>query len=248
MPVEDPGTRVSPLDSERFGIIAARSDGITAEQVTLALEFCHSQNVQLLIARCRIEDTAAIQRLGKAGFELMDTLVYYKRDLAGSPVVDPGESPIRMLEPGEEAQVEAMARASFSDYSGHYHADPRLDRAACTEVYASWARSLCDQKEPSGFVLASPGPTGGLVGFGGFRRTPHDRGELLLGAVSPAARGAGLYGRLTLAGMFRLQSGGATEFVTSTYLGNWAAQRSWVAIGLHPSSAYHTFHRWFDRP
>jgi RimJ/RimL family protein N-acetyltransferase len=247
MPVEDPGTRVSQLDSERFGIVAARSDGITAEKVPLALEFCHSQNVQLLIARCRVEDVAAIHGLGKSGFELMDTLVYWKRDLAGSPVVDPGESPVRMLQPGEEAQVEEIARASFRDYSGHYHADPRLDRAACTEVYASWARSLCDQKEPSGFVLAAPG-RGGLVGFCGFRRTPRDQGELMLGAVSQAARGAGLYGRLTLAGMFRLQSMGATEFVTSTYLGNWAAQASWVAIGLHPSSAYHTFHRWFDRP
>jgi ribosomal protein S18 acetylase RimI-like enzyme len=247
MPVEDPGTRVSQLDSQRFGIITARSDGITAEKVPLALEFCHSQNVQLLIARCRVEDVAAIHALGKSAFELMDTLVYYKRDLARSPVVNPGESSVRMLQAGEEPQVEAIARASFRDYSGHYHADPRLDRTACTEVYASWARSLCDQKQSSGFVLAAPGP-GGLVGFGGFRRAPHDQGELLLGAVSSAARGAGLYGRLTLAGMFRLQSMGATEFVTSTYLGNWAAQASWVAIGLHPSSAYHTFHRWFDRP
>jgi ribosomal protein S18 acetylase RimI-like enzyme len=247
MPVEDPGTRVSQLDSERFGIIAARSDGITAEMVPLALEFCHAQSVQLLIARCRVEDVAAIHSLGKFGFELMDTLVYYRRDLAGLPVMDPRDSSIRVLQPGEEAQVEAIARASFRDYSGHYHSDPRLDREACIEVYASWARVLCELKEPSGFVLAAVGP-GGLVGFGGFRRTPLDQGELLLGAVNPATRGAGLYGRLTLAGMFRLQSFGATDFVTSTSLGNWAAQASWVAIGLHPSSAYHTFHRWFDRP
>jgi hypothetical protein len=66
--------------------------------------------------------------------------------------------------------------------------------------------------------------------------------------VLPTARGAGLYRNLTLAGMLRLQSSGAKKFITSTHLSNWSAQASWTAAGLHPSSAHHTFHRWFDRP
>jgi ribosomal protein S18 acetylase RimI-like enzyme len=247
MPVEDPGVRLSQLDSERFGIVAARCDGLTAEQLQATLEFCRSQDVQLLIARCSVEDLATVHSLGKAGFELMDTLVYYQRDLARSPVIAHDDELVRLLEAGEEDDVEAIARTSFRDYSGHYHADQRLDRDACTEVYASWARSCCEQSEPSSFVLVTSS-AGAIDGFSSFRRTLQDRGELVLGAVLPRARGAGLYGRLILAGMFRLQSSGATDFVTSTHLGNWGAQATWAKIGLHPARAYHTFHRWFDRP
>ncbi len=144
----------------------------------------------------------------------MDTLVYYRRNLASSPATDPGDGRIRLLREGEAEQVEAIARECFRDYGGHYHADPRLDRRA----------------------------------FSTFSLSPVDEGELLLGAVSPRARGSGLYRLLTLSGMYRLQSSGANRFVTSTYLGNWGAQASWAAAGLSPHAAYHTFHRWFDKP
>ncbi|MDQ2943021.1 MAG: hypothetical protein M3R21_05040, partial [Candidatus Dormibacteraeota bacterium] len=142
------------------------------------------------------------------------------------------------------AQVEAIARSCFRDYSGHYHADPRLDRDACTETYASWARSCCDQQEPAGFVLVA-GEARRRIAFSSFRRTSDTQGELVLGAVLPEARGAGLYRRLTIEGMLRLQSSGASLFVTSTHISNWSAQAAWIAAGLRPSRAYYTFHRWF---
>src|SRR5207244_11137457 len=102
---------------------------------------------------CKVENAAAVQMLESAGFLLMDTLVYYRRNLAGSPVADPHDDRIRLLRTGEEEQVEAIARECFRDYGGHYHADPRLDRRACTEVYASWARTSCEQRGAQGFVL-----------------------------------------------------------------------------------------------
>lgn len=212
-----------------------------------ALDFCRSQGVELLIGRCMVEDAETVHTLEAAGFLLMDTLVYYQRNLARSPVTDPGDDRIRLLRDGEGEQVEAIARECFRDYGGHYHADPRLDRRACTEVYASWARSSCEQQGASSFVLvADDGHS--VVAFSTFSLTAAGEGELLLGAVSPRARGSGLYRLLTLAGMYRLQSSGASRFITSTYLGNWGAQASWAAAGLSPHAAYHTFHRWFDRP
>lgn len=247
MPIEHTQIALSPLDTSRFGVCTARADALTAEGLSSALDFCRSQNVDLLIGRCTVEDAATVHTLEGAGFLLMDTLVYYQRNLAGSPVTDPGDERIRLLRAGEEGQVETIARECFDDYGGHYHADPRLDRRACTEVYASWARTSCERPGASGFVLV--GDDGhGLVGFTTFRLSAADEGELLLGAVSPKARGSGLYRLLTQAGMFRLQSSGATRFITSTYMGNWSAQKSWAAAGLSPYAAYHTFHRWFDRP
>jgi ribosomal protein S18 acetylase RimI-like enzyme len=246
MPVESPGIRLSQIDTDRFGVITARADGLDAEQLAAAIDFCKSHKVQLLISRCRVEDLETTHAFGAAGFLLMDTLVYYERDVSGSPVGDEASGPIELLRPGDEDQVEAIARECFRDYSGHYHADPRLDRDACTETYASWARACCEPADGR-FVLVA-GDAGKRVGFSCFRQAPADVGELLLGAVLPAARGAGIYRHLTLAGMRRLQSLGASRFITSTHLSNWSSQASWTAAGLHPYSAYHTYHRWFDRP
>ena len=244
MPVEAPGIRLSQIDTDRWGVVTARADGLEAEQLGQALDFCAAHRVQLLISRCPVEDIATIHAFGKARFLLMDTLVYYERDLVRSPVSGQAAGPIELLGPGDEDQVEAIARACFRDYSGHYHADPRLDRDACTEAYASWARALCEPA--SGRFVLVAGKPGSRVGFSAFRREPANVGELLLGAVLPAGRGAGLYRNLTLAGMLQLQAAGADKFITSTHLGNWGAQAAWTAAGLHPSSAYHTFHRWFD--
>jgi hypothetical protein len=245
MPVEAPGIRLSQIDTDRWGVVTARADGLDVEQLGPALDFCASHDVQLLIARCRVEDLATTHAMGKAGFLLMDTLVYYERDLVKSPISGPANGPIELMRPGDEDVVEAIARECFRDYSGHYHADLRLDRDACTETYASWARSLC---EPAGgrFVLMA-GEPGIRVGFSAFRLEPLNVGEHVLGAVLPAARGAGLHRNLTLAGMLRLQAAGAETFITSNHLGNWSAHPSWTTAGLHPFSAYHTFHRWFDR-
>ena len=246
MPVEAPGVRLSPLDIERFGLVIARADGLTALELPAVLDFCKSNQVQMLIARSGVEDATTTHALESASFLLMDTLVYYERDLASSPVQPGGTEEIHVLGPDDAARVEWIARECFQDYLGHYHADPRLDRDACTEVYASWARSSCENAGPDAFVLVTGSPR--LEGFSTFRRTASGEGELLLGAVLPAARGKGLYRQMTMAGMFRLQESGTKRFVTSTHLGNWGAQAAWSAAGLRPFRAYHTFHRWFDRP
>ena len=247
MPIEHSDIALSPLDTSRFGVRTARADALTAEGLSSVLDFCRSERVELLIGRCLVENTATVHALEAAGFLLMDTLVYYQRDLARSPVTDAGDDRIRLLHAGEEDRVEAIARESFRDYGGHYHADPRLDRRACTEVYASWARASSEHRGTPDFVLVADDGHG-LVAFSTFRLNAPGEGELLLGAVLTSARGSGLYRALTQAGMCRLQSSGATRFVTSTYLGNWAAQTSWTAAGLNPFAAYHTFHRWFDEP
>ena len=223
----------------------ARADEVAADDLEPISQFCDSNRVELLIARCRIEDIATTHALGAAGFALMDTLVYYQRDLTAlaTQALQPGL--IESLGTGDAQQVVAIARECFTEYSGHYHADPRLDRVACREAYASWAQACCDHTDDGSFVLVA-GDRENRTGFSCFRRSSESEGELLLGGVRAEARGRGLYTQLTLTGMNRLKAAGATRFLTSTHLGNWSAQAAWTAAGLHPYRAYHTFHRWFD--
>ena len=246
MPVEAAGVRLSALDTDRFGVVTARADEVTKSDVEALLDYCESHRVELLIARSRVEDVAATNALEDAGCALMDTLVYYERDLTAGSFEATPSGHIELLGPGDAEQVEAIARECFEDYTGHYHADPRLDRTACREVYASWARACCAGRGADEFVLVA-GDRANRIGFSCFRRGSPGEGELLLGAVRPNARGQGLYTQLTLAGMERLHAAGATRFVTSTHLSNWGAQWAWVRAGLRPYRAYHTFHRWFDR-
>jgi len=245
MPVEGHGVRLSTLDTQRFGSVVARADEISSKELKSTMDFCESHHVELLIARCPVEDTSSIEAFIGARFQLMDTLVYYRRALDSVSLIATSPVTIEPLGIGEAEQVASIARECFADYTGHYHSDHRLDRNACTELYASWAQACCEKGESNSFVLVA-GKHGHRVGFGCFRQEPPDTGELLLGAVLPSARGRGLYRDLTIAGMARMQAAGATRFVTSTHLSNWGAQAAWTAAGLRPYRGYHTFHRWFD--
>jgi ribosomal protein S18 acetylase RimI-like enzyme len=243
MPVEADGVRISTLDTDHFGVVTARADGVSASELPSVQRFCAANEVELLIARCTVGDTAAANAMIANDFLLMDTLVYYGRDLVAFPSNELVTEPAEQISSSDLDQVASIARECFQNYSGHYHADLRLNRQACTEVYVSWARTLCEADTPDVFVLVS-GPPGRRTGFSAFRLAA-DRGELVLGAVLPVARGQDLYRQLTVLGMRRLQAMGARRFITSTQLSNWAAQASWVRAGLRPTHAYYTFHRWF---
>jgi hypothetical protein len=128
---------LSPIDEKRFGIRIARASAITVESLPGVLEFCRQQSVGMLIARCAVADLAAAQAMEREGFLLMDTLVYYARDLRHPPLPRPSAEPIvRPCRPKDEPRVRQIAAEAFRAYLGHYHADPRLDRRLCDEAYA----------------------------------------------------------------------------------------------------------------
>ena len=71
----------SQLDSERFGVRAARAN-IVPETLARVLEFCSSEKIDLLIARCATGEISLVQQMESQGFQLMDTLFYYAFDLS----------------------------------------------------------------------------------------------------------------------------------------------------------------------
>lgn len=237
---------LSGIDQNRFGVPIARATRVTMETLPLVMEFCRANGVVLLIARCPATEIRAAQAMEREGFALMDTLIFFSRELTRSPIPpDTGQIAVRPIQPGEADAVRAVAIESFRGYSGHYHADDRLDRAACDETYVSWAYRACVSPEVADVVLVAD-RDGSIVGFATLRLNNAVEGEGVLFGVAPSAQGRGVYRSFMVRGMEWCLAKGASRMVVSTQITNMAVQKIWARVGFEPSHGYYTFHKWFD--
>jgi GNAT superfamily N-acetyltransferase len=242
-----PPVDLSPIDGERFGISVARASLVAPDTLPSVNDFCHEKGVALLVARCPASELRTAQAMERDGYSLMDTLSYYARNLTKMPIPpDTGTVLIRPVRPGEDEAVKRVAAESFRGYLGHYHADERLGRKECDEVYTSWAVRSCISRDVANEVLVAD-IDGDIVGFAALRLNSPEEGEGVLFGVAPSAQGRGIYRSLMIRGMEWCRSKGATRMVISTQITNVAVQKVWVRVGCEPSHAYYTFHKWFDR-
>jgi GNAT superfamily N-acetyltransferase len=241
-----PKVALSSLDTERWGVVTARANDVRRDDVGALEAFCRESAVGLLIARCSTEELPAAQAMERAGYSLMDTLVYYGRDVSSAPPVEPsdGEPVVRSVKPGEEEAVRDLARVAFRNYAGHYHADPRLEQGACDEVYADWAYRSCVDPSVADDVLVGA-LAGEIVAFATVRFNSELEGEGVLFGVGPSARGRGLYRRLVVHAMDLCASRGRSQMVVSTQVTNVHVQKVWARLGFVPTRSCHTFHKWF---
>jgi len=235
----------SEIDSERFGVRVARAN-VVADNLEKVLEFCHSEQIQLLIARCPTTDLDTAQKIEALGSILTDTLVYYSFDVARRPI--PDDSPRALIRPfrsGDEAQVERVAATAFQGYYGHYHADPKLDRRLCDEGYISWAVRSCLSRAVAAEVLVAE-LENNVVGFATLRLNSPEEGEGVLFGVAPEAQGVGIYRSFMVGGMQWCKQQGTRRMVVSTQVTNIAVQKVWCRVGFEPAHSYYTFHKWFS--
>lgn len=206
--------------------------------------WCRESRVDLLIARCAASAIAAATAMEDAGGRLMDTLVYWERDLERRPFqAEPGERPVRPAVAGDRARLEEIARASFTGYFGHYHSDPRLDPAAATEGYVEWACTLLDRSSADSVVLLAL-QGGRPVGFGALAIREGRTCELVLNGIEPEAQGRGHYRGVLSGALDWASSAGCRRLFSSTAVSNHAVQKAWARRGLEPVRAEHTFHLW----
>jgi GNAT superfamily N-acetyltransferase len=235
----------SQLDSERFGIRAARAQ-VAGKTLSRSLDFCAAEKIDLLIARCTTNDLIAVQDMEAHGFLLMDTLVYYGFDLSRKSIPEDTRGfLVRQFQSGDKDQVRMVAAEAFRGYRGHYHADPRLDKRKCDETYASWAeRSATLKSAADEVVIVEHG--GRVVGFATLRKNSPQEGEGLLVAVVPEYQKRGVCQALMIKSLQWCRSQGAERMVISTQITNVAMQKVWCRIGFEPRCSYYTFHKWFD--
>ncbi len=232
---------LSPLDTARFGVVSARASEITAASLPRVLAFCRQEGVQFLIGRCAADDFPTVHALEKAGFLLMDTLVWYERPV--STALQRPDPNIRLATPDDAPALRDLAAAAFSGYRGHYHADPHLDPAHCDDLYVDWAvRSL--DRAVADAVLLWPAD-GEPEGFVTLRERWPGEIELPLYGVHPRAQGQGLGKRLVMAALSWAARRGAHRLLSSTQVINLPSQRVWLGLGFRPVRVEYTFHRWF---
>jgi GNAT superfamily N-acetyltransferase len=238
---------LSAIDEERFGIRTARAPHVTFDTLPWVMNFCRTNNVVLVIARCLCSELRTAQAMEREGFVLMDTLVYCVRDLTkGITRPEENEISIRRYRPGDEEAVKIVAAEAYRGYLGHYHADERLDRAKCDETYVSWALRSCASRDVADEVLIAE-IEGSIVGYFTLRLNNLEEGEAVVGGVRHSARGKGIYRSFIIRGMEWCLSKGATRMLVSTQITNVAVQKVWARLGFEPSHAFYTFHKWFDK-
>jgi RimJ/RimL family protein N-acetyltransferase len=237
---------LSEVDELRFGCRTAKAGDITRESVPELLEYCRDNAVRLLIARCRHDDIQTAQAMEESGFRLMDSLVYYARNLVKTPIpADVGHIPVRPMKAGEEIAVSQVALEAFHNYISHYHADPHLNPTDCDLVYASWAEALARSRGERSAVFVASSQTA-VIGFAGVRLNNPLEGEGVLYGVTPSAQGYGICPSLMVATMNWCVQEGAKRMLISTQINNIHAQRVYARMGFEPHSGYYTFHKWFD--
>jgi GNAT superfamily N-acetyltransferase len=240
MPIE-----LNELETNRFGIVAANVTDAGAN--TKAIDAAaRDKCVKMLTARIPASDLSRAHDFEAAGYRLMDTLVYYTRDLGNLPprLSPPGGMSCRLATPEDAGEVGRVARAGFSGYLGHYHADPRLNRAAADAVYVEWAESSTARTSPMEPVIVAES-NGTIVGFLTLRRNNEWEMELVLSAVHPDYNGKGLYSIFIAEGLDMARNLAANQAITSTQINNYAVQRVWARLGFFHSRSIYTFHKWF---
>lgn len=240
--------QLAPLYEQRFGVRTALSFLRNVDALPELIDFCHTHDAHLLIVRCATHDKPAVHALEAAGCRLMDTLLYFRRDLKNGDLPDEALDrglQIRPAMSGDADDVERIAAGAFSSYDGHFHADPRLERSACEAVYTSWARSSILSDDTADHVLVAE-DAGAVIGFLTLKLTTPEIGEGPLYAVADDYQGRGLGRAMMVRGMQWLRDQHVDWMEMSTQVTNARSQRVWLRLGFEPSHSIYTFHKWFD--
>ncbi len=232
---------LSELDTRRFGCRIARAELDEPGAVARLYTHAAAEGTAMTIARCDAGRFDIVHTLEAHGARCMDVLVYYAGATSGF-LGERRKSAGRVRKAGADDAgiVSDLASASFASLGGHYHSDPRLDRAASTAGYVEWAVSTLRAQRHEVLLSEIDGVPAGFLAL----RVDGDAGEIVLNGVRPDLWGQGIYGDLLHDAGTRLVERAVTSVSSSTQLHNVAPQRAWARAGLSPVRSSFTFHCW----
>lgn len=225
--------KISELDSSHFGKKIARAPASTVDDARVINSECRKEDIDLVIVRCDTQDTMVVEGLKYRGFEEIDVLVWYRKDLQDIPEAD---EYIREAKDEDWPAIEKIARAAFANYDSHYaRIDAKLKTNKSTEAYVNWATSnrpgtkmlVYDDGWIKGFILVDLKMSGHLYG------------------VDPHTQGQGIGSKLVIAAMNEVKKTGVDTFSISTQKQNKNSIRVWEKLGFVESRSFYTFHKWY---
>lgn len=236
---------LSLIDQERFGVVTAKVLIDNEFNIPELIERSRVDIVEFLIARVPTEKIKVVQRLEQEGFFLTDTLVYFvKRKLQDTLVTLPEGYTFRLAVPEDANSVEDLALATFQNYQGHYHADPKLITKDCDLVYSSWAGNSCrDARVADVVILIEKGKE--IAAFATIKSNSVSEMEGVLFGISPSHRNKNLYQSLMCLSLNWAVDNSYRQMTVSTQVTNIVVQKYWCRLGFEPANSYYTFHKWF---
>lgn len=238
--------RISEIDVARFDAKIAKATISPNDSILEMVKWCEDRDVEMLIARCSTSESRYVQMMECAGFQLMDTLVYFEhKSVTRVPVDLPVDYSIREGRTEDAGALEEIAVRAFGGFFGHYHADARLRRIDCNMVYSSWAANSLKSKAVADVVFVVENRET-LVAFLTLKRRSGSEAEIILNAVDPAQQGKGIYAALVSSALNWAEEVGITNILVSTQVNNIAPQKVWCRYGFEPLKSFYTFHKWFN--
>ena len=237
---------LSVLDTERFGVRTAKTTISETRSVAEIFSDCGREQIRLLIARCDALDQSSCDALQARGAFLVDSLISYRLDLATFSLNGEARVEIKQASPSDAERLKVVAEEGFANYRGHYHNDIRLDRALCAGVYGDWIYRACLKNSGQQAILIAEDESRAALGFALVEQTDSETGVGALYAVSPQARGQGVYQSLLSSSVRWCQKRNLSQMIYKTQGTNFVAQTQVARIGFQPFKLEFTFHKWFD--
>ncbi len=230
-----------PLHGDRDAhLIAARA---LARDVAARAD---ARDLRYVTARVPAGDTVAAIALQEVGFQVVDGILTFSRDLE-DPLPQRSEAvPVRDADPSDEAPLRALAESAF--VYDRFHNDPVVPTGIADRVHGEWVTNAIhgrygcatlvadvDGKPAGFFVLAEDTLVRETTGLG--------VGILVLIAVDPAARRRGVARALSVGSLHRFLERGNRYAEVGTQLANLPASNVYLDAGFRLSGTQVTLRR-----
>jgi ribosomal protein S18 acetylase RimI-like enzyme len=238
-----------PQESALFRARIASATVSSVPDVELVIAEAQRADVNLIVVRVPTSEIAVVQAVEKRGGSLCDVLLTFGRSLPSDeyplPTWPVGWN-LRTARPSDAPALAALATDAFRDFPGHWHADPRLERAYATELYSRWAADLALRNESADTMLIVEAAHSAIAGFLALARVQDGSWNVPLTAVHPDFRGDRLLERMLMSAQSIMANEVTRALHYETQLTNWPAIRVVSRCGFVPRSSRMTFHLWTD--
>lgn len=234
---------ISKLDTERFGFPIARVNQWAALSPDDVCRDLKLHGIKLIITKV---DATATKSLKAAGFEEMDAIIHYTRDLKGFEIQKPHHEKMsfRLAETDDQDVLASIAAASFM--GGHYFNDKRLDPEISSQIYQDWIKRSCTGELANRVYLAEINRQ--IAGFATFELNEREEMQGLwagIGATHANFRGMGVC-RLTLQyGLSEyLEQRSYAHFGSAVSANNSSVKKVFEYLGCRPTEHFSVLHKW----